>query len=156
VMTSHLVHQHVDAGTPVTFSAEWLRILREDLGFDGVIVADDLHMGAIIRHYTLQETVVQGLTAGLDLLMFSNNPLAAQPQGIRHDLNATMATVSTGDWVVADSDLPAKVIFEANAAVAAGHLAASTINAAYERVIKLKRKLVRLRADTISLQGEPT
>ncbi|MDC0174368.1 hypothetical protein OAI54_02120 [Pseudomonadales bacterium] len=156
VMTSHLVHQHVDAGTPVTFSTEWLRILREDLGFDGVIVADDLHMGAVIRHYTLNETVVQGLTAGLDLLMFSNNPLAAQPQGIRHDLNATMATVSTGAWVVADPDLPAKVIFEATKAVVAGQLTEGVINAAYERVIELKRKLVRLQADTISLRGELT
>ena len=156
VMTSHLVHQHVDAGTPVTFSTEWLRILREDLGFDGVIVADDLHMGAVIRHYTLNETVVHGLTAGLDLLMFSNNPLAAQPQGIRHDLNATMATVSTGAWVVADPDLPAKVIFEATKAVVAGQLTEGVINAAYERVIELKRKLVRLQADIISLRGELT
>jgi len=67
-----------------------------------------------------------------------------------------MATVSTGDWVVADSDLPAKINFEVIAAVAAGHLAEGVINSAYERVIRLKRKLVRLQADTVSLQSELT
>ena len=143
IMTSHLVHRTVGDGKPVTFSPDWIGLLRKTLGFEGVIIADDLHMGAIIRHYSLYETLVQGLTAGLDLLMFSNNPLAAQPQGIRHDLKANMETVTTGDWRVADPNLPEKIGVTVTAAIAAGNLSATAINAAYARVVKLKSKLSR-------------
>ena len=141
VMTSHLVHQDVDEGTPVTFSRSWLQRLRGELGFDGLIVADDLHMGAIISHYSLSETLVQGLNAGLDLLMFSNNPLAAQPQGIRHDLQADVEQVVTGEWQVPDAQLPEKISRAIAAAIDDGDLPVAVVEQAYRRVTALKMKL---------------
>jgi beta-N-acetylhexosaminidase len=141
VMTSHLVHQDVDQGTPVSFSRSWLQRLRVELSFDGLIVADDLHMGAIISHYSLSETVIQGLNAGLDLLMFSNNPLAAQPQGIRHDVQADVDRVVTGEWLVPDPELPEKVSSAIAIAVDNGSLTLDVIDRAYQRVTALKAQL---------------
>jgi beta-N-acetylhexosaminidase len=141
VMTSHLVHQDVDHGTPVTFSRHWLQRLRNEVGFDGLIVADDLHMGAIISHYSLSETVIQGLNAGLDQLMFSNNPLAAQPQGIRHDVQADVEQVVTGQWQVPDPGLPEKINSAVLSAISDGRLTRDVIEHAYQRVTALKATL---------------
>ena len=41
-------------------------------GFAGVVITDDLEMGAIREHYSLEETVVRAVTAGVDVLLFSN------------------------------------------------------------------------------------
>jgi beta-N-acetylhexosaminidase len=141
VMTSHLVHQDVDHGTPVTFSRHWLQRLRTEVGFNGLIVADDLHMGAIISHYSLSETVIQGLNAGLDQLMFSNNPLAAQPQGIRHDVQADVEQIVTGQWQVPDPDLPEKINSAVVSAISDGRLTRDVIEHAYQRVTALKATL---------------
>ena len=79
VMMGHLIHRNIDSGVPATLSGEWVRQLREDMDWqDGVIVSDDMHMGAILDFAAQPDVVVQSLGAGLDLLVFSNNPAAAQ------------------------------------------------------------------------------
>jgi beta-N-acetylhexosaminidase len=111
------------------------------MGFNGLIIADDLHMGAIIEHYTLDETIINSLSAGVDQLMFSNNPLAAQPQGIRHDTAANIGTVTTGAWQVPDINLPEKVSQIISAAVQDGRLPMTVIERAYQRITALKARL---------------
>lgn len=54
-------------------------MLCTELGFQGVIVSDDLQMGAIAEHYGLETAVHQALAAGVDILLFANNPRAYQP-----------------------------------------------------------------------------
>jgi hypothetical protein len=98
-------------------------------------------MGAIISHYSLSETVIQGLNAGLDQLMFSNNPLAAQPQGIRHDVQADVEQIVTGEWQVPDPGLPEKIISAVVSAISDGHLTLDVIEHAYQRVTALKATL---------------
>ena len=46
-MTAHLVYETVDDELPASLSQEWRRILREDLGYSGVVIPDDLCMGAL-------------------------------------------------------------------------------------------------------------
>ncbi|HEY8574739.1 MAG TPA: glycoside hydrolase family 3 N-terminal domain-containing protein [Devosia sp.] len=76
VMVGHLFHaSYAEEGaqTPASLSPQWITgVLREDLGFDGVVISDDLEMGAIRDHFTLEETVVQAVRAGTDVLLFSN------------------------------------------------------------------------------------
>ncbi|KRA99214.1 hypothetical protein ASD83_01410 [Devosia sp. Root685] len=76
VMVGHLYHADYadgDGQTPSSLSARWIDgVLRTDLGFDGVVISDDLEMGAIRDHFTLEETVVEGVKAGMDILLFSN------------------------------------------------------------------------------------
>ena len=47
-------------------------VLRDELGFDGVVISDDLEMGAIRDHFTLKQTVTMAVRAGMDVLLFSN------------------------------------------------------------------------------------
>jgi beta-N-acetylhexosaminidase len=47
-------------------------VLRRDLGFQGVVISDDLEMGAIRKLYDLKETIVHAVNAGTDVLLFSN------------------------------------------------------------------------------------
>lgn len=75
VMIGHLFHADYagSPGEPSSFSHRWIEeVLRSDLGFDGVVISDDLEMGAIRDHFTLEETVVGAVEAGMDILLFSN------------------------------------------------------------------------------------
>ena len=54
---------------PASMSAPIIGHLRSQLGFQGVVVTDDLEMGAITKHYTLERAVVEGLKAGVDLFL---------------------------------------------------------------------------------------
>ena len=76
IMVGHLYHaDYADAGTqtPSSLSRQWIDgVLRHDLGFDGVVISDDLEMGAIRDHFSLEETVTQAVLAGVDVLLFSN------------------------------------------------------------------------------------
>ena len=76
IMAGHLYHaQYADAGTqtPSSLSTQWIDgVLRTELGYDGVVISDDLEMGAIRDHFTVAETVKQAVRAGVDVLLFSN------------------------------------------------------------------------------------
>lgn len=73
IMTAHVFNRHLDPEYPATLSHPITTgLLRDRLGFDGVIVSDDLQMGAIRAHYTLDETVRLAINAGVDMLLFGN------------------------------------------------------------------------------------
>ena len=76
VMVGHLYHADYadgDGETPSSLSPRWIDgVLRGELGFDGVVISDDLEMGAIREHFTLEETVIKAVRAGMDILLFSN------------------------------------------------------------------------------------
>ena len=74
VMIGHLIDTNVDpSGMPSSLSKPWIEDkLRGELGFKGVVITDDLEMGAIRDHFSLKETVVNAVRAGVDVLLFSN------------------------------------------------------------------------------------
>jgi beta-N-acetylhexosaminidase len=71
VMTSHPVYPNLDpTGVPATFSRRLVAdLLRDELGFPGVIVSDDLEMGAVGEISTVGEATVRAAAAGHDLLL---------------------------------------------------------------------------------------
>ena len=75
VMTAHIVNGQLDASLlPATLSKKIMTgILREQLGFQGVIFSDDMQMKAISEQYSLEESIFKAMEAGVDVLMFSNN-----------------------------------------------------------------------------------
>lgn len=74
VMTAHVINRRLDpSGLPASLSPRITSYLRDSLYFNGVIVTDDLAMGAIANQYTLEQTVRMALEAGADLLCLSNN-----------------------------------------------------------------------------------
>ncbi|HWA20214.1 MAG TPA: glycoside hydrolase family 3 N-terminal domain-containing protein [Devosia sp.] len=77
VMVGHLFHKdYAGQGSvklPASLSPEWIEgVLRGELGFTGAVISDDLEMGAIREHFSLRDTVVRAVRAGVDVLLFSN------------------------------------------------------------------------------------
>jgi beta-N-acetylhexosaminidase len=68
IMTAHVVFEPIDADFPATMSSKVLDgILRREMGFDGVIISDDLEMKAISANFEIAEVVTRGANAGVDL-----------------------------------------------------------------------------------------
>lgn len=73
IMTAHVFNKNLDKKYPATLSYEVnTKLLRQKMGYDGVIISDDLQMGAIREHYSLQEIVVLSINSGVDILLFGN------------------------------------------------------------------------------------
>ncbi len=74
IMTGHLFHEELDSDHPATLSRYTLtQLLRDELGFDGIIITDDMNMQAITDHYGLEEAVLLALQADVDILLYANN-----------------------------------------------------------------------------------
>lgn len=74
VMTAHIINKKIDPDCPATLSEKIIQgILRQKLGFDGVVFSDDMQMGAIVDNYGFEDAIVSAINAGCDILVFSNN-----------------------------------------------------------------------------------
>jgi len=75
IMGGHLTHSGLDpAGVPVTVSRPILTgLLREQMGFEGALITDDLDMGAIRENYAQRDAVIRSIAAGNDMIMMSNS-----------------------------------------------------------------------------------
>lgn len=69
VMTTHALYTAMDNQYPATFSAKIAKILKKDLAFGGVLVTDDLEMGAVVKNYPMGEAAVSAVLAGHDLAL---------------------------------------------------------------------------------------
>lgn len=72
IMTHHGIFEAFDKEYPASLSPTILRYLREELKFDGLIISDDLIMGAIQNQFGDEESLILGINAGLDLLISTN------------------------------------------------------------------------------------
>lgn len=77
-MTAHVVFTAVDPKRPATTSKKGVRLMRERLGFSGLILSDDLSMKALSG--TLTERAEQSLKAGCDIVLHCNGDLAEMRQ----------------------------------------------------------------------------
>jgi beta-N-acetylhexosaminidase len=74
IMTAHILFPKIDTEVPATLSYPILQtILREKLGFEGVVVSDDLDMKAVSQMFMESGTVAQAVNAGCDLFIVSRN-----------------------------------------------------------------------------------
>ncbi len=119
IMAGHLFDTSIDPLYPASLSAAHIQhTLREQLGFDGVVLTDDLQMGAIIKNYKLDEIIISAVNAGCDILQFSD-PLELNP------------------------NLPVYVRDVLTAAVKDGQVDPEFIHASYRRITRLKQKLAQ-------------
>lgn len=76
IMTAHIYNENLDSTYPATLSKPIITgILRDSLAFKGVIMSDDMQMGAIRKYYGLKESIKLSLQAGVDILVFANNSI---------------------------------------------------------------------------------
>ncbi len=115
IMTAHVFNRRLDPDYPATFSYRVnTELLRGKLGFNGVIVSDDLQMKAISKQHSLEEGVTLAINAGVDMLLFGNQ--------LDHQ----------------DVDELIEVIYNQ---VTAGAIALSTVEAANARIDLLRERL---------------
>lgn len=89
VMTSHIKFPKIDPEWPVTLSEIFVKqIIRDEFRYRGLIVTDDLGMKAMTKHYGINEVPVRALKAGVDLLLYCNDP-EVPPQAVEAVLEAT-------------------------------------------------------------------
>lgn len=89
VMVGHIAAPQVTGeDTPASLSPQLLQSLRQDLGFDGVIVTDSLAMEGITKLYSPGQAAVQAVQAGADILLM--------PAGLTEAFDAVVAAVEEG------------------------------------------------------------
>ena len=121
VMVGHLYHKDYTgtdgAKLPASLSPDWIDgVLRGQLKFAGVVISDDLEMGAIRKQFDLHDTIVRAVNAGVDVLLFSNTA-AYSP------------------------DLPDKVRGILVAEAKADPAFAAKVSASYARIVAMKARI---------------
>lgn len=117
IMTAHVFNARLDPARPATLSRPVLQgLLRERLGFRGLILSDDMEMKAITSQYGLEIAVQFGIEAGLDVLCFGNN--------LTHDPRIVDKVVDI-IWRLVDR----------------GQIPESRIDESYRRILALKQRL---------------
>ncbi|MGN8224481.1 glycoside hydrolase family 3 N-terminal domain-containing protein [Gracilimonas sp. BCB1] len=118
VMTGHLFNQNWDENYPASLSSYAVTdILRDSLGFDGVVISDELFMGAVQENYGMDEAIVQVVNSDTDILLFNTN-------------------------LYNDKSLPAYIISLISEKVEAGIIDEATITASYNRIMALKNSRI--------------
>jgi len=73
IMSAHVYNSKLDETYPATLSFKTnTELLRKKLGFNGVLVTDDLQMLAIKKHYKKEEAIQLAINSGADMLMYCN------------------------------------------------------------------------------------
>jgi beta-N-acetylhexosaminidase len=118
VMVAHVFNQKIDSKYPASLSYETItKLLRWKLGYHGVVITDDLQMGAISQKYGLNHTLRLAINAGDDILLIGN----------QLDPKQTVSTKKLVDTIVT--------------LVRNGEVKEESINTAYKRIQGLKKKL---------------
>lgn len=116
VMSGHLSHRELTGGIPATLSPLAIKLLRDEIGFNGVTMTDDLDMKAIRSSYSLMEAIVRAISAGYDLILISNS-------------------------LKPDNMLPQRIVESVKDAVRVGRISADSISESADRIKKLKTSL---------------
>lgn len=114
VMVAHVVNNNFDT-LPASLSKRTIQMIR-DMGFDGVIISDDMDMGAIANEYGTETAVEMAINAGNDILVFGNNLTFDKNRG--RDVNKMIVRM-----------------------VKNGKIKKSRIRESYKRIMKLKENI---------------
>ena len=118
VMVAHVINRDLGDDLPASLSPIIVgEMLRNELGFKGVVVTDDLAMGAITKQYGFEEALKMAIVAGCALLCLSNNGTQYDPDMVPQAVEAIVQFVADGE------------------------ISAETIHAAAERVRALKKNI---------------
>ncbi|HAT9033893.1 TPA: glycoside hydrolase family 3 protein [Legionella pneumophila subsp. pneumophila] len=117
VMTAHVINKHLDSkGLPATLSYDVLTLLlRQSIGYDGVIISDDLQMHAISNHYSLEEALCLTINAGADMVIFANQ----------------LGTITAPEVI----DVIEKLVIDKQ-------IPSQRIDEAYRRIVRLKQQII--------------
>ncbi|MCL4859063.1 MAG: glycoside hydrolase family 3, partial [Caldilineaceae bacterium] len=119
VMTAHVFNAHLDPEYPATLShATITGLLRIELGYDGVVISDDMQMAAIRAHYGYETAIQKTIEAGVDLIAIGNN-------------------------LVYEEDIVTRTVSLITRLVESGVLSEARIDESYRRIQRLKDPMAR-------------
>ncbi|HLS27424.1 MAG TPA: glycoside hydrolase family 3 protein [Opitutales bacterium] len=96
VMTAHIFNSNFDPEFPATMSKNVIGgMLRDQLKFEGVVFSDDMEMGAISDRYGMEEALLRGIEAGVDVFTYANNVIY-QPEIGERAISVITDFVKTG------------------------------------------------------------
>jgi beta-N-acetylhexosaminidase len=73
ILTAHILLKRFDSDFPATLSEKIINgVLRSELGFTGLVISDDMNMGAIKQNYTYEDAIERAIKAGIDIILQSN------------------------------------------------------------------------------------
>jgi beta-N-acetylhexosaminidase len=117
VMTAHIFNSDLDPVYPASLSSRNVQgWLRKGMKYRGVVISDDLQMGAISQQYELPEVVLRVVNSGTDILLFSN-------------------------FFLLDKELPWKIQKILLQAVQEGKISENRIDESYRRIMRLKARI---------------
>jgi beta-N-acetylhexosaminidase len=103
VMVAHVFNKNLDAKYPATLSAKTVNgKLRQEFGFSGVVITDDLQMGAINKKYGLKNTLKLAINAGNDILLFGNQLSVKSMVKTSTLVNTVKSLIKSGEVSLAD------------------------------------------------------
>jgi beta-N-acetylhexosaminidase len=116
IMTAHVINRQLDpSGRPATLSELILKnLLRQEYGYKGLIISDDLQMQAISKYYSRRDAILQTFLAGADILIFGNQLAWDEPQDVIDEI----------EGLVEEKILPINII-----------------DRAYQRILRYKLKI---------------
>jgi beta-N-acetylhexosaminidase len=116
VMTAHIFNANLDPDLPATLSHRTITgLLREELGFNGVVMTDDMQMKAISANYSFDTAIQLAVKAGVDIVMIGSN--------------------------MAGPNTTARAIAIIKQMVTSGSITPARIDESYERIMTLKAYL---------------
>jgi len=118
VMTTHIYNANIDSVWPAALSENTIQgLLRDSLGFKGVVFSGDMQMEAIRSDYDLETIVEQALNAGVDILIFGNNSMY-------------------------EDDIAERAITIMQKGIAEGRISEERVDSALARVGRLKKEVI--------------
>lgn len=118
VMTAHVFNENLDPDLPATLSQKvQTDLLRDELGFNGVLFSDDMQMQAIRSFYGLESSIEHAINAGVDVLVFGNN-------------------------IIYQADIVPTAVGIIKNLVKKGEISEDRIDESYQRIMNQKRTLV--------------
>lgn len=114
IMPGHLINRNIDPHLPADLSYNFVtKLLREKLGWQGVVVSDDMQMRALTEQYSRKEAICLAILAGVDILVTGNN-------------------------LVHEENLAEKIYADILELIAEGKITKERIEISYNRIMKLK------------------
>jgi beta-N-acetylhexosaminidase len=105
ILTAHVFNAQLDAEHPATLSSATIDgLLRGELGYEGVVISDDMQMGAIRQAYGYEDAVRLALLAGVDMLTIANQQVF-EPQIVERTIGIVLGLVADGRLTEARIDL---------------------------------------------------
>lgn len=101
VMIAHLLMPELDSEHPASFSKAVITdLLREELGFQGVVISDDMTMGAVVKHYDIGEAAVKYIQAGGNIVL------------VGHEKDRQLAVINALTTAVKNGEIPLDMLDE--------------------------------------------